>query len=455
MAGEFFSGLAEGFFGSRMKQEEEQRKQDAQQRQEYIGVLSGLLDKVDPNSQGLLLQQMGDLMGLKGKQRGMWDMLTGKTQRDFEQDLTAKFQQIMGSIKSPQDYARLQQQAAIEDATKPQDLKTALQDMALGNTTPESAQQREQFRRDLTARQTAERANAQAQLPKAIALRDPRAERMQQFEQEKGLMHQQRMAQEQERAAYRKEEIRLRQEVKEEAEREKRFNVVAQNARMMAIRRLMTADPTLNPENIGTNQILQEEWDSAIQAMQGADSADTELKKARADFYKTQAGALSGGMYGINPTTGKIVPKDTPGAITSKADLGILGAAQRTKSQQIQQGFLSLANARWNEAQKRDYAKLTGDLSQIEGEFGDLKSQIVNTLKGKGVAFTESPDGGLLIDGRPVAPSDIARFGGFASKSEQDLVSKFNKARTNRVGLYKQFATQYPEQVKNLNSKKK
>lgn len=454
MAGEFFSGFAEALIGNQVKADEEKRRAEAQRRQEYVGVLSGLLDKVDPNSQGLLLQQMGDLMGMKGKQRSMWDMLTGKTQRDFEQDLTQKFQQIMGSIVTPQQYEQLQQQAGIQDVTKPQDLRTAIQDMAIGNTAPDSAARREQFRNELAARQTAQRDQAQARLPRAIGLRDPRRERMEEFEQQKRLIHEQRLMQQEEQSKYRQEEIRLRQEMKEEGEREKRFNVVAQNARMMAIRRLLTADPTLNPADIGMNQINQEEWDAAIQAMQGADSADTNLKKARAEFYKTQAGALSGGMYGISPTTGKIVPKDTPGAITSKADLGILGAAQRSQSQKIQQAYLALANARWSEAQKKDYATLTGNLAQVEGEFGDLKSQIVTALRGKNIPFTEAPDGGLLINGRPVALTDISRLG-FALKSEQDLISNFNNARTKRVGLYKQFSTQYPDVVKSLNQKKK
>lgn len=105
--GNFYTGIATGIFGRTHELEEEQKQLDRQQKLETLKFLGSQIDSVDPNSRPLLLQQMADVAGLKGKHRSAWDYITQQGRQDYHDQLSAKFKDIMGSMVGPDEYQKL------------------------------------------------------------------------------------------------------------------------------------------------------------------------------------------------------------------------------------------------------------------------------------------------------------------------------------------------------------
>lgn len=103
----FFGGLAKGIFDTMGRHEREARDEDFKKREQTLSYLTGLMDQTTPETRPILMQQISDVMGLRGKQRGVWDMLTGKGRQNYSDALGEKLSQITGNIVGPAEYARL------------------------------------------------------------------------------------------------------------------------------------------------------------------------------------------------------------------------------------------------------------------------------------------------------------------------------------------------------------
>lgn len=155
----FFGGLAKGIFGTMAEQEDRQRKEDLKNKEQTLSYLTGLMDQTTPETRPILMKQISDVMGLKGKQRGVWDMLTGGGRQDYSDALGEKLSEITGSVVGPKQFQEMQQQ----------DLQA---DMGA------AFQANSPYVRSSAPRQTAGK----------IALLDPRADRLAQIREQYGAM---------------------------------------------------------------------------------------------------------------------------------------------------------------------------------------------------------------------------------------------------------------------------
>lgn len=103
----FFGGLAQGIFGKMAEHEKMAREEGLKKREQTLNYLTGMLDQTTPETRPILMQQISDVMGLKGKQRGVWDMLTGKGRQNYSDALGGKLSEITGSVVGPEQYAKL------------------------------------------------------------------------------------------------------------------------------------------------------------------------------------------------------------------------------------------------------------------------------------------------------------------------------------------------------------
>lgn len=103
----FFGGLAKGIFGTMAEHERSAREEGLKKREQTLNYLTGLMDQTTPETRPILMQQISDVMGLKGKQRGVWDMLTGNGRQNYSDALGEKLSEITGNIVGPEQYAKL------------------------------------------------------------------------------------------------------------------------------------------------------------------------------------------------------------------------------------------------------------------------------------------------------------------------------------------------------------
>lgn len=100
-SGGFATGLAQGLFGELASQRQAKEQRNSEDKQQTLKLLTGLLERAEPESQPALLRHIGDVMGLKGNQQGIWARLTGA---DLESDsgaLHSKLQDILGHVSGP------------------------------------------------------------------------------------------------------------------------------------------------------------------------------------------------------------------------------------------------------------------------------------------------------------------------------------------------------------------
>lgn len=99
-----FGGLATGIFGRMREHEDEQRQMDLEERKNALTSLSSLLEHATPDTRPVIYKQMADVMKLKGKHRGVWDMLTGQGRDDYHQQLSSQLDNVFGNIMGPKAY---------------------------------------------------------------------------------------------------------------------------------------------------------------------------------------------------------------------------------------------------------------------------------------------------------------------------------------------------------------
>lgn len=103
----FFGGLATGIFDSMNERRLESQQREDQERKQSLSFLTSLMDQVEPESRPFLIKQIGDVMGLKGKQRGFWDRLTGGGLEGGREAIQGRTQDILGSLVGPQEGRQL------------------------------------------------------------------------------------------------------------------------------------------------------------------------------------------------------------------------------------------------------------------------------------------------------------------------------------------------------------
>ena len=99
-----FGGLAQGIFGRMRELDDEQRKIDLEDKQQALTGLSKLLEHATPETLPVIYKQMADVMKLKGKHRGVWDMLTGQGRDDYHQRLSSTLDKVYGNVMGPEAF---------------------------------------------------------------------------------------------------------------------------------------------------------------------------------------------------------------------------------------------------------------------------------------------------------------------------------------------------------------
>lgn len=394
MLGDLFTGIAQGYMGERMKAQEAQLKSDAESKQQYISLLGSMMDQVEPESRPLLLSHIGDLMGMKGKEKGLWDTLTGKSQYDLQNQLGAKFKEAMGSLSGPQQYRKDQQAQTVESLFTP--------------TTPEQTQNHQQ-------RQQARQGR--------IYMRDPRQEKMEEFERQKA--YQDRLTQDQ---------IRLREEERRQtiADTEKQkqdyrdqamARAVHDTAQLLATQRLGAKGP------VADQFITEEDMKKAIQMHLDRENIPIEEKRRRAELIQANIKDMTGGAMGLgvdifgNPTT-------APGAFRAKKDIKTAGDAAERGIRKQQLGLQQAALGMKQEAERRKAReKYNMSLSAVNA----ATTEVFSLLQAKGKNPVMSKGGTIMIktpDGktRLPTPSDVY-IGGMDIGKSGEKIANYLKLR--------------------------
>jgi hypothetical protein len=105
--GSLFGGISQGFFDYGRSEEEKARANEDRTRSESLKVLTGLLDDATPETRPVLLKQIGDVMGIKGKHRTVWDRLTGRGLDDTSDQIQTRFQNILSNVVPQEEFEKL------------------------------------------------------------------------------------------------------------------------------------------------------------------------------------------------------------------------------------------------------------------------------------------------------------------------------------------------------------
>src|SRR5688572_16572189 len=105
--GDFLRGLSEGIFERQGQLRQEQEAKDFQGKQDVIRMLTGLADKIEPDSLPLLLGHVWDTMGIKKQSsgkglRGFLDAFSGMPSRSIEDQLGTKLKEVTDGMVGPQ-----------------------------------------------------------------------------------------------------------------------------------------------------------------------------------------------------------------------------------------------------------------------------------------------------------------------------------------------------------------
>lgn len=113
--GGFATGLARGVFGELSAQKAQREKEVTEQKKQTLDLLTGLLSRAEPESQPALLRHIGDVIGLKGNQQGIWARLTGADTESDKGALAQKLQEVLGQVAGP---TPTRQQPALTGTTR-------------------------------------------------------------------------------------------------------------------------------------------------------------------------------------------------------------------------------------------------------------------------------------------------------------------------------------------------
>ena len=128
-AGSLFTGLSTSIFDALHKQKVEQVEADKRKKGETLKYLTSLIDETTPDTRPILMRHIGDVMGLKGKHRGVWDMLTGRGDQAYSDALDEKLRGVMGDVVGPAEYEQLKPRAVVAEQ-QPDPMQTLLDPVA-------------------------------------------------------------------------------------------------------------------------------------------------------------------------------------------------------------------------------------------------------------------------------------------------------------------------------------
>jgi hypothetical protein len=98
----FLSDLGEGIFSRLGELRRDQDQKDQEQKLQTIKMLTGLYDRIEPESQPLLLQHIGSILNLKGPMRKFWASFSGYPDTSVEQQIGSKLNEVLSSTVVPQ-----------------------------------------------------------------------------------------------------------------------------------------------------------------------------------------------------------------------------------------------------------------------------------------------------------------------------------------------------------------
>lgn len=265
-----FGGLAQGIFGRMREHEDEQRKMDLEDKKNALNGLSSLLEHATPETRPIIYKQMANVMSLKGRHRGVWDMLTGQGRDDYHNQLSQSLDNVFGNVMGPKAYEAATQAAPTSgNADDWQDESAPL------SYTPPAGK---------------------------IALRDPIAEHLAGLQSQYGLRNQQDMA----KIAFQQDQMEERQRALQ-ADRFKlnaeRDDHRAQIAAEKEVKALATAYALKRQSNVPSEEDLAQAAEQVaskynlklddLKAAIGLKGAETKRAEAQADYYG------SGGPGGV------------------------------------------------------------------------------------------------------------------------------------------------------------
>jgi hypothetical protein len=104
MPGGFLQGLARGSYNYQTQSRAKKEAEINEQKQQTLKLLTGLYDKTEPSSQPALLRHIGDVIGLKGQHKSVWDRITGADLQSDKGALQGKLSEILGTLRGPEEY---------------------------------------------------------------------------------------------------------------------------------------------------------------------------------------------------------------------------------------------------------------------------------------------------------------------------------------------------------------
>lgn len=365
-----FGGLAQGIFGRMREHEDEQRKMDLDERKTALTSLSSLLEHATPETRPTIYKQMSEVMKLKGKHRGVWDMLTGGGRDDYHNQLSTQLDGVFGNVVGPEKYEQLKQQGV------QQDMGAAFQanDPKVRSSQP---------------------------LPQdgKIALRDPIAEHLTALKSQYGLQNDRRS-----------QEIELRNRLTGEREaanderdvvnKLKDREVAANIAAEKKVRALAMTIALKRQSKIPSD----EEFAMAAEQIATMDGLNVDKLKAQIGFL--ESGSRRNDAQAQN--AGSIDKPITP-----------YQAVQIDKDQQAKAGAIYQG---WNKAK--------ATINQLDIEHKSVRQQLTQIAQQNNLAYDESV--GVFLDkvtGKPVDPDTLP----ISSKQLRNLLDKMSKLSADKA----------------------
>jgi len=385
-ASALFGGLAQGIFGRTRELEDEQRKMDLESRQEALTGLGKLLEQATPETRPIIYNTMADVMKLKGKHRGVWDMLTGGGRDDYHRKLSATLGKVYGNVMGPKAY---------EAAT---------------TVAPTSGNQ-------------ADWGDESAQLTYTppvgkIALRDPQQEEIEALRQRYGIQNNQKMVE----IELRNRLTGERERVNDEREAKLRKEVKEQEAAMAAFKPIMRQAQALSGSMVPTEEAI----DQAAKEYAEKNGLDVEFLKSKIKL--------------------NIANEGLAGAKTDYYKAGGAGGAEKPITPYQQYGIDSAQRAqaaaifeKWN--------KVNSARGKIDAEQTALRTQLQNIAKTNQIEYDEAgqkfvqklPDGSY----RDVDPDEILAPGFTGAKlaaamAKMQILQKQKEDLFGEMGGYRQ-----------------
>lgn len=372
-----FGGLAQGIFGRMRELDDEQRKLDLEDKQQALTGLSKLLEQATPETRPIIYKQMADVMKLKGKHRGVWDMLTGQGRDDYHQRLSSTLDKVYGNVVGPEAYEKMKPQLGADLNQVPGGTGPAWMNVATMQTPDQTAGK--------------------------IALRDPQREEIEALRQRYGLQGSQRMAEIEARnalslekgMALNKQEADLKQEVDRH------------RAAMAAFKPIMTKAQAISGSLIPTEEAI----DQAAAEYAEKNGLDVEFLKS-----KIKLNAANTDLAGAKTTyyqSGGSGGADKP--ITPYQQYGI-DSAQRAQAATVFE--------KWNKAK--------ANINRLDTEHQAVRQQINQLAQQNGVMYDEANGRFYDSTGATVDPDLL----GVSRRTLDSLMSKMAKLAADKAASF-------------------